>query len=421
MPERITILLIGTLDTKGREYAFLKEHIESRGFKTVTIDVGILDEPFFPPDIPRQTVAEAAGVRVEDLRARGDRGEAVAAMSAGIAPVVRDLAGGMNIRGVIALGGGGGTSIACSGMRALPPGIPKIMVSTLAGLDVSGYVSTSDIVMVPSLVDVAGLNRISRGVFLRAAEAVCAMAGVEAGPSDDRPLIAATMFGNTTPAVKRASRVMEEAGYEVVTFPCTGTSGAVMENLIDAGFIAGVLDITTTEWADQLVGGVLGAGETRLEAAARRGIPQVVVPGCLDMVNFWEPDTVPERFAGRRFYRHNPHITLMRTNVRENEELGAVIAEKLNRSTGDAAVFLPGRGLSMIDAPGGPFWWPEADRALFASLRGNLDGRIELVETDAHINDENFAVACAEKLLQFLKKRGERKGRGGRDGDQDTQ
>jgi uncharacterized protein (UPF0261 family) len=397
------IALIGTLDTKGAEYAFLKEAIEERGFQTLVIDVGVLGDPSFAPDISSCKTAAAGGTDLLSLRKAGDRGEAVAVMGRGASALLSELYNSGVIGGVIALGGGGGTSIACAAMQTLPLGVPKLMVSTTAGRDVSGFVGTKDIVMIPSIVDISGINKISRGVFLRAAAAICAMVGTESSPQGkDRPLIAATMFGNTTPAVNEGRSVLEASGLEVVVFPCSGTSGMVMEDLIRGGFIAGVLDLTTTEWADQLVGGVLAAGEGRLDGAALRGIPQVVVPGCLDMVNFWGPDTVPERFSGRLFYQHNPNITLMRTNVEENRCLGAILAEKLNRTTGRAAVYIPLRGLSMIDAPDGPFWWPEADRALFESLKGELREDISVVEMDCNINDPEFARSCASSLLDML-------------------
>jgi len=396
------IALIGTLDTKGREYAFLKEAIEQRGCETLVIDVGILGEPALEPDITRKEVAQAGGGDLQSLVCRADRGESVAVMGKGVCVVLAELYSKGRIHGVIALGGGGGTSIACAGMRALPIGVPKVMVSTAAGRDVSGFVGAKDIVMIPSIVDISGVNKISRGVFLRAAASVCGMVEVEPGGEQDRPLIAATMFGNTTPAVETARRLLEDAGYEVVVFPCSGTSGLVMEELIASGYMAGVLDMTTTEWADQLVGGVLAAGEERMSAAAECGIPQVVVPGCLDMVNFWEPESVPERFRGRRFYQHNPNITLMRTNVEESRELGRILSEKLNRSTGKAAVFIPLKGLSMIDAHDGPFWWPEADRALFETLKANLRDDIPVTEMERNINDPEFACACAQALLGML-------------------
>jgi uncharacterized protein (UPF0261 family) len=397
-----TIALVGTMDTKGEEYAFVKRVIEAKGLKTLLIDTGIFGSPSLVPDVSASDVAKAAGETLLALATARDRGRAVVAMGRGVAELLPRLHREDRFQGVLALGGGGGTSIATSGMRALPIGVPKIMVSTMAGRDVSGFVGVKDIVMIPSLVDIEGLNRLSRGVLAGAAGAVCGMVETRPPAGEDRPLIAATMFGNTTPAVKRAAAVLEDAGYEVVVFPCSGTSGRIMETLVGEGQIAGVLDITTTEWADELVGGVLAAGPQRLEAAPKTGVPQVVAPGCLDMVNFWAPQTVPERFRGRRFYEHNPNVTLMRTTPEENRELGRIIASKLNASRGKACVLLPLGGVSMLDRPGGPFWWPEADEALFGSLREHLRKDIPLIEIDRNINDGEFADACAERLLAML-------------------
>jgi uncharacterized protein (UPF0261 family) len=397
-----TVALLGALDTKGDEYGFVKACIEARGHRVLLIDVGVLDPPKIAPDVTREEVARAAGADAASLAAGGDRGEAVAAMSRGAAALVPKLHAEGRFDAIMALGGGGGTSVACGAMRALPLGVPKVMVSTVAGGDVSGYVDVKDIVMVPSIVDVAGINRISREVFARAAGAVCGMVETEVAPGDDKPLIAASMFGNTTKCVEVARGVLEEAGYEVLTFHATGTGGRTMESLLETGQIAGVLDVTTTEWADELAGGVLTAGPKRLEAAARCGVPAVVTPGCLDMVNFWAPETIPEKYRGRNFYPHNPNITLMRTTPEECRELGRIIAEKLNMSTGPAAVLIPLKGLSVIDAPGGPFWWPEADRALFDAIREHLREGIPVEELDLNINDPEFARRCAETLLRML-------------------
>jgi uncharacterized protein (UPF0261 family) len=273
-------------------------------------------------------------------------------------------------------------------------------VSTVAGGDVSGYVGVSDIVMMPSIVDVAGINKISRWVFAKAAAAICAM--VQADASDaatDKPVVCASMFGNTTPVVEAARAIVEAEGYEVLVFHSTGTGGRTMESLIESGIVAGVLDITTTEWADEQVGGVFSAGPTRLEAAARNGVPAIVVPGCLDMVNFMAPETVPPDYQSRTLYRHNPNVTLMRTNIEENAAIGRAMAERLNLSTAPITVLIPLRGLSMIDAPDGPFWWPEADQALFAALKENLRPDIPVVEMDCNINDREFAERCARELL----------------------
>ncbi len=397
-----TIALLGALDTKGTEYRFLRTCIEARGHHTLLIDVGVLGEPTLEPDVSREEVARAAGADASELKSRADRGEAVAAMTRGAAAILPRLYAEGRFDAVIALGGSGGTSVACAAMRALPLGVPKVMVSTVAGGDVSGYVGVQDIVMIPAIVDVSGINRISREVFARAAGAICGMVEAQVPPGQDRPLIAASMFGNTTQAVEAARAILERRGYEVLVFHCTGNGGRTMENLIDAGLIAGVLDITTTEWADELVGGVLGAGPARLEAAARRGVPAVVAPGCLDMVNFWAPETVPPRFNGRRFYPHNPNVTLMRTDVAENRRLGEIIAGKLSASRGPIHVVFPTKGLSVIGAPGGPFDWPEADRALLDALRSGLRPGIPLTVLDCNVNDPRFAQFCAETLLQML-------------------
>lgn len=398
----LMIALIGSLDTKGKEYAFVKQQIEARGHRTLLIDVGVLNEPTVVPDIWKEEVAAAAGADLALLAARQDRGEAVAAMGRGAEAVLVKLHREGKIDGVIALGGTGGTSVACRAMRALPVGFPKVMVSTVAGSDVSGYVGVKDIVMFPSIVDISGINRISRTILARAAGAVCGMAEADIPDGEDRPLVAASMFGNTTQVVERAKSIIEAAGYEVLVFHCTGNGGRTMESLIEAGMIAGVLDLTTTEWADQLVGGVFAAGDARLEAAALGGVPAVVAPGCLDMVNFWAPDTVPAEFAGRRLYPHNPNVTLMRTNVEENAELGRVIAEKLNRSTGPVTVYIPLQGVSVIGESGGAFHWPEADQALFGALKSALRADIPVIELDCAINSPQFAERCAEQLLNYL-------------------
>jgi uncharacterized protein (UPF0261 family) len=397
-----TIALLGALDTKGAEYGFVRQCIHARGHRTLLIDTGVLGPPGIEPDVSRRTVAQAAGIDLDDLVRRNDRGAAMAAMSRGAAALVPKLYAEGRFQAILALGGGGGTSVACAAMRGLPLGVPKVMVSTVAGTDVSGYVGVKDIVMVPSIVDVAGINQISREIFARAAGAVCGMVEAEVPAGTDRPLIAASMFGNTTQCVQQAKTILEAAGYEVLVFHATGTGGRTMESLIESGRIAGVLEVTTTEWADELVGGVLAAGPARLEAAARRGVPAVVAPGCLDMVNFWAPPTVPEQFRGRKFYPHNPNITLMRTTPEENRELGRIIGEKLNLSVGPVTVVLPLGGLSVIDAPGGPFWWPEADQALFASLRSSLRREIPVIEMDNNVNDPVFAKRCAETLLELM-------------------
>jgi uncharacterized protein (UPF0261 family) len=399
-----TIAILGTMDTKGDEHAFVAEQIKKRGHKILVIDVGILSEPKLKPDISREEILSHAGVSLSQLLAKKDRGEAVAAMSKGAPIVLAKLVAEKKIDGVISLGGGGGTAIATAAMRALPIGFPKLMVSTLASGNTAQYVGVKDIVMFPSIVDVSGINRISRQILTRAAGAICGMVEAEPPKGENKPIIVASMFGNTTQCVQRAQKLLEEAGYEVLVFHATGIGGRTMESLIETGLVAGVLDITTTEWADELVGGFLGAGPNRLEAAAKNGIPAVIAPGCLDMVNFYGPETVPQKFAGRNFYQHNPQVTLMRTTPDENAHLGKIIAEKLNLSTGAVSVLLPLKGISVISAPGQKFHDPAADQALFQNLKSSLRQDIEVIELDCVINDDAFAEMAAKTLLKHLAK-----------------
>ena len=397
-----TIALLGTMDTKGTEYAFLAEQIQNRGHHTLVIDTGTLGEPRLKPDISRAEVALAGGSDLMALVAKRDRGEAVTSMSHGASVVLSRLVAAGQVDGVIALGGSGGTAIATAAMRALTIGFPKVMVSILASGNTAPYVDVKDIVMFPSIVDIAGLNRISRVLLSRAAGAICGMVEVHIDAGADKPVIVASQFGNTTPCVDRARSILEGAGYEVVVFAAVGTGGRTMESLIASGMVSGVLDITTTEWADELVGGVLTAGPQRLEAAARHGVPAIVSTGCLDMVNFGSPETVPKKFQGRRFYRHNPQVTLMRTTPQESHELGCILARKLNLSTGPVTVLLPLRGNSLIGTSGQPFHDPEADQALFDALRSNLRADIPVVELDNAINDQPFAEACSRELVGNL-------------------
>lgn len=398
-----TIALIGTLDTKGDEYLFLAEQIRRRGHSVLVIDVGTLDSPKLKPDISREQVAMAGGTTLTEIQARRDRGEAVKAMSQGAPVILSKLFQEKRIDGVIALGGGGGTAIATAGMRALPIGFPKVMVSTLASGNTAQYVGVKDIVMFPSIVDIAGLNRISRQILTRAAGAICGMVEAPPARAQDKPVVVASMFGNTTDCVQRARQIIEDAGYEVLVFHATGVGGRTMESLIEAGLVAGVLDITTTEWADELVGGFLTAGPTRLEAAAKCGVPAVVTPGCLDMVNFYGPESVPAKFQGRTFYQHNPQVTLMRTTPEECARLGCIIAQKVNASIGPVTVLIPRKAISVISAPGQKFHDPAADEALFGALRSNLRPDIEVIEMDCAINDPPFAEACAHALLKQMR------------------
>jgi len=400
---RKIIAVVATLDTKGVEALFIKERIEGGGLAGLVVDAGVVGAPVFVADIPKETVAEAAGKSLAKLLSERDRGKSVTAMAEGAAKLVRGLFEAGKIHGIISLGGSAGTTIGTSAMRALPVGFPKVMVSTLASGDTRPYVGIKDITMMYSVVDIAGLNRLSRRILANAAAAVCAMAEAELRETaEEKPLVAATMFGVTTPCVTKAREILEQNGYEVLVFHATGSGGRAMEDLIESGFISGVLDITTTEWADELVGGVLSAGPHRLEAAAKKGIPQVVAPGALDMVNFGPPDSVPEKFRGRKFYQHNPTVTLMRTTKEENAKLGRIIAEKLSAATGPTTFFYPTKGVSAIDREGQPFYDPEADEAFISSFKASVGPGVEVVEFDNHINDEEFAAAIARSLIEKL-------------------
>jgi len=400
-----TVLLLGTLDTKGEELEFLRERLRLAGVEALLADVGTLEPPRAHPDITREQVGAETGVDVAALGAAGDRGAAIAAMAQAAAALARRLYDEGRIHGLLSAGGSGNTAIATAAMQALPVGAPKLMVSTMAAGDTSDYVGGVDVTMMASVTDVAGLNSISARILANAAGA---MAGMVLAPAPEleggRPLVAATMFGVTTPCVTRARGALEEKGYEVLVFHATGTGGKAMEALVDGGLVTGVLDVTTTELCDELVGGVLSAGPARLEAAGRAGVPQVVSLGALDMVNFGARDTVPPKFEDRNLYVHNPSVTLMRTTRDECAELGRLIASKLVRAQGPVTVFVPLGGVSMIDAEGQPFHDPEADAALFQALREGLAGsQVELVELDHNVNDEEFAVAMADRLDEHLR------------------
>jgi uncharacterized protein (UPF0261 family) len=400
----MSVWLIATLDTKGQELAFVRAELARCGVKARIIDAGCLGEPAMTADVTRDDVFSAAGSSLADVRAANDRGQAVTLAAKGVAAVVVKLAQQGQIDGVLGIGGSAGTTIATAAMRVLPIGLPKVMVSTLASGQTRPYVGVKDLFMLNSVVDIAGVNRVSRLVLSQAARAMAGMCNYPPPetPAAEKPLIAATMFGVTTPCVQHARQRLEAAGYEVLVFHATGTGGEAMEALIDDGLIAGVLDITTTELADELVGGVLTAGPNRLTAAARRGVPQVVSVGATDMVNFGPPETIPEAFRHRQFYQHNPTVTLMRTTPDECAKIGADIASKLSEATGPIEVLLPLKGVSAIDAEGKPFHDAVARQRLYAAIRGAKE-KIPIVELDAHINDPQFAEAAADALLQMLR------------------
>ncbi|MEX2186516.1 MAG: Tm-1-like ATP-binding domain-containing protein [Pirellulales bacterium] len=414
----MSIYLLATLDTKGDEAEFVRRQLASHGAAVTLVDVGCLGKPAVAADIPREQVYSAAGASLAEVQQRGDRGHAVTIAAAGAAAVVSDAFAAEKVSGVLGLGGSAGSTIASAAMRALPLGVPKLLVSTLASGQVRHYVGDKDILMLNAVVDIAGINRISRAVLGNAAAAMAGMvraretqsSAAHDGATADKPLVAATMFGVTTPCVEAAKRILADAGYEVVVFHAVGSGGQAMESLIRDGLFAGVLDITTTELADELVGGVLSAGPNRLTAAAEKGVPQVVSVGATDMVNFHAAETVPAEFADRKFYQHNASVTLMRTTADECAAIGGEIGRMLAAARGPVAVFLPANGVSAIDAKGQPFDDPAARSALFTAIRTKLaeagaSDCVEVVELDQHINDAAFAEAMARRLLAMLRAR----------------
>jgi uncharacterized protein (UPF0261 family) len=398
------VVIVGALDTKGEEFRFVRDLIRARGLETIVVDFGVLGESPFPADVANDEVARAGGSSIAALRASKDKAEAMRVMTVGLANVVLELYEAGRLGGVLGMAGSGGTSIATAAMRALPVGVPKVMASTVGGGDVAQYVGTKDITMMPSVVDVAGINSISRRIYANAAAAIAGMVEQELPLSTEtKPLVTASMFGNTTDCVNRARAALEKDGYEVLVFHATGTGGRTMESLIASGFTTANLDLTTTELADHVCGGVLSAGPDRLMAAARAGVPTVLAPGCVDMCNFWAIETVPEKYKDRDLYQWNPNVTLMRTTVEENVAIGEMIAHAANESTGPVAILLPLKGVSQLDSSGGAFWDPEADGACYATIESNLKPGVPVIQLDANINDPAFADKAVELLLGMLK------------------
>lgn len=397
----MTIAVLGTLDSKGHEHAFVANLIRQKGHNALLIDLGTGGDPQITPDITRFQVADSINLDLQALIDKQDRGECVVAMSKAAPVFLSRLAEEGKIDGVISLGGGGGTALGTAAMRALPVGFPKLMVSTLASGNTAHYVGTKDITMMPSIVDVAGLNRISKTIFTRAAGAICGMVEATVSDEEDKPLIVASMFGNTTDCINIAAKVLEEAGYEVLIFHATGTGGKTMESLIESGMVSGVLDLTTTEWADELLGATLTAGPDRMDAMTKARVPAVIAPGCLDMANYGERETLPTEYENRNIYIHNPQVTLLRTNANECRELGRILAEKANANPAPTAILNPRKAISIISATGQPFHDAEADQALFNAIHEHA--RCEVIDFDEEINSEVFAQAAAHKLLSLIK------------------
>ena len=399
-----TVILIGTLDTKGVEYQFAKERFKKSGLNTILIDAGIIGESVVKADISNEEVARAGGEELATLKNLGDRGFAVSVMTQGVNQIVQDLHKKNQCDGVFALGGSGGSTISSFAMRNLPIGIPKVLVSTLIASNASSFIGESDMALFASVVDIAGINSISAKVIANAVDATIGMIkGEKVEITNNKKLISASMFGVTTTCVTNARKILEENDLEVITFHMTGSGGKSMENLIREGFINASLDVTTTELADEIVGGTLSAGPTRLTAARDKKIPQVVSVGALDMVNFGPKETVPDKFKNRNLYVHNENVTLMRTTAEECEKIALDICEKLNKSTSKVTLMLPLLGVSAISTKGQVFYDEKADEALFSTIRKNLKPNVELVELNCAINDQAFSDALAFKLLSLLK------------------
>jgi uncharacterized protein (UPF0261 family) len=399
-----TVAIVGSLDTKGEEFSLVKQLIEKSGVQTLVVDFGVMGKPAFAPDVSRDEVAKAGEGDLGYLSSGDHKDEAMEAMARGLAVVVRKLYDDGKLDGIIGMGGTGGTSLATTAMRTLPVGVPKVMVSTVGGGDVSAYAGTRDITFMPSIVDVSGINSISRNIYANAAGAIAGMVQTDAPPGGaELPLVTASMFGNTTTAVDHARGIIEKQGYEVLVFHATGAGGRTMESLIADGYIKGSLDITTTELADTVCGGVFDAGSDRCLAASHAGIPAVVVPGCVDMANFGGIETVPDKYRDRNLYQWNPDVTLLRTNVEENRQIGEILAAAANASSAPVAFLFPLKGVSMLDSEGERFWDPEADRACFDAIRDGVDGETSIIEMENNINDPEFSGAAAETLLGMLK------------------
>jgi uncharacterized protein (UPF0261 family) len=399
-----TVVLIGTLDTKGVEYEFARNRFQQAGLKTILINAGILGQSPIQSDVTNEQVALAGSSDLQTLKTKNDRGFAVSVMTKGVNQIVQDLYKKGELDAIFALGGSGGSTISSFAMRNLPIGVPKVLVSTLVSSNAASFVGESDMALFASVVDIAGVNSLSAKVIANAVDATIGMVnGEKVDIKNNKKLVAASMFGVTTQCVTDARKILEENDLEVITFHMTGTGGKSLENLIRQGFINAVLDVTTTEICDEIVGGTLSAGPDRLTAAVEMKIPQVVSVGALDMVNFSSKNTVPEKFKNRNLYVHNENVTLMRTTPEECEKIALDIATKLNKATAPVTLFFPLKGVSAIAIKGGVFFDQEADDVLFSTLRKNVGNNVELVELDCAINDNDFSKALANKLIQLVK------------------
>ncbi|MGB9628419.1 MAG: Tm-1-like ATP-binding domain-containing protein [Thermodesulfobacteriota bacterium] len=399
------ILIIATLDTKGLETQYLKTFIEGKGHRTLVMDTGILGSAAFEPDISRNEVAQAGGKTIEGLIRDKDKGKAIQAMAEGSKRISQELYQQGKISGVIGLGGAQGTEIGTSAMRALPLGFPKLMVSTVASgyAQFGTYVGTKDLLMMHSVVDILGLNAFSRMILSNAAGAIVGMVEAKKEPQKhEKKQIGMTIYGTTTPGCMVAKAYLESKGFEIVAFHPNGTGGRAMEEMIEEGILSGVLDMTTHELTDELLGGLHRAGPKRLEAAGRTGIPQVVVPGSIDFIVTGPVDTLPQEYRNRKYISHNPSITLVRANPDEMKAVGKIMASKLNEARGPTVVMIPLRGFSYPNRKGEVLYDEEGNKAFISSLKENLRG-IRVIEIDAHINDPEFANEAAEVMERLIR------------------
>ena len=397
-----TVVVAGALDTKGADYKFLVDRLRSHRVNPLIVDFGVMGDPHFPPDVSNTEVARAGGVDLTTLRQSKDKAVAMRVMGEGLPRILLRLREQGRLDGACGMGGSGSTAILSAGMRALPIGIPKLLVSTVAAGDVSPYVGSTDVTLMHSVVDVAGLNRVSLQIYANAAAAIAGMVkALRPEPRDERPLVAASMFGNTTPCIDQARSILDRAGWEVLVFHATGTGGRTMQRLASEGFLTGLLDLTTTELADEVCGGVFSAGPERVRIAAATPIPVVLAPGCVDMCNFGSPASVPGRYRSRLLYEWNSNVTLMRTSVEENRVIGRLLAETANQCAGPVVVLLPLQGISMLDSPGNTFWDPDADHACFDAFRSCLKPDIRVIEINANINDPVFADRATQAFFEL--------------------
>ncbi len=400
------IVMLGTFDTKDLEFKYLYDELVKRDVDVIAMNAGVMGSTErFPVHVSAEEIALAGGGELPLLRGQGDRGAAMKVMAQGARVLVKKLFAEGKLDGIIGMGGGGGTSIVSTAMQGLPVGVPKVCITTLASGDTSPYVSTKDIVLFPSIVDICGINKFSRVILSRAAGAVCGMAAQEVEiAKEDRPIIFISMFGNSTQCVEQCMGLLDEAGYDTMVFHATGTGGRAMEELIRQGYPAAVLDVTTTEWADEIGGGILSAGPKRLDGAGAMGIPQLIVPGCVDMINLGPMDTVPAKFkdGSRIIYEWNPMVTLVRTDREDNLRLGEMFAEKANKAKGKVCFAFPLKGVSILDGEGQIFQDWETDRVLFEKIKEGLEETIRVREVDANINDMTFSKTIVEMLLDML-------------------